>query len=94
MKRKISILTCSFAMVLGTFFNAQAQPGWGDCAVCHVPPTVTDFVLPSSHSDLNVPITLLQATDQDNQKSSLAGVTGYMVTTSSSAPASSAQGWT
>ncbi len=94
MKKKIFILLCFFLTAPGAFFTAQAKPGWGDCTVCHIPPTVTDFVLPSSHSDLNVPINALQATDQDNQLSSLARVTGYMLTTSSSAPASSAQGWT
>jgi hypothetical protein len=74
--------------------NAHALPSFGgDCSVCHIAPTVTDFVLPATHDSLTVPITSFSATDTDNQKSSLATVTGYMVTTSPTAPGSGDSGW-
>jgi hypothetical protein len=74
--------------------NAYARPSFGgDCSVCHIAPTVTNFVLPATHDSLTVPITTFTATDTDNQKSSLAAVTGYMVTTTSTAPGSGDGGW-
>jgi hypothetical protein len=74
--------------------NAYARPSFGgDCSVCHIAPTVTDFVLPASHDSLTVPIDTFSATDTDNQKQSLVGVTGYMVTTSPTAPSSGDAGW-
>jgi hypothetical protein len=76
------------------FGKAYALPSFGgDCSVCHIAPTVTDFVLPATHDSLTVPITSFSATDTDNQKDSLASVTGYMVTTSPTAPGSGAGGW-
>ena len=74
--------------------NADAKPSFGgDCSVCHIAPTVTDFVLPATHDSLTVPITSFSATDTDTQKASLAAVTGYMVTTSPTAPGSGDGGW-
>jgi hypothetical protein len=74
--------------------NAYAKPSFGgDCSVCHIAPTVTDFVLPATHDSLSVPITAFSATDTDNQKSSLAAVTGYMITTSPTVPGSGDAGW-
>ena len=49
-------------------------------------PTVTAFTIPSSSTSLTVSINSFTATDD-------MGVTGYMVTNSSTAPASSASGW-
>lgn len=74
--------------------NAYALPTFGgNCSVCHIAPTVTDFVLPATHDSLTVPISSFTATDTDNQKASLVGVTGYMVTTSATAPSSGDAGW-
>jgi hypothetical protein len=74
--------------------NAHALPTFGgNCSVCHIAPTVTDFVLPATHDSLTVPISSFTATDTDNQKASLVGVTGYMVTTSATAPSSGDAGW-
>ena len=74
--------------------NAYARPTFGgDCSVCHIAPTVTDFQMPATNDSLTVPITSFTATDTDNQKASLVGVTGYMVTTSPTAPSSGDAGW-
>lgn len=83
--------------LLSVFFiaNAYARPSFGgDCSVCHIAPTVIDFQLPASHDSLTVPISSFTATDSDNQLPRLAGVTGYLVTTSSAPPDSSDPGWT
>ncbi len=50
-------------------------------------PTVTAFTIPATATSLTVSISSLTATDN-------VGVTGYMVTESSTAPAASAAGWT
>ena len=50
------------------------------------PPTVTSLSIPSSSSSLTVPITSFLATDN-------VGVTGYLVTESSSKPNASDSGW-
>jgi hypothetical protein len=50
-------------------------------------PIVTAFTIPATATNLTVPITTLTATDT-------VGVTGYMVTESSTAPSPSATGWT
>ncbi|MEN9913003.1 MAG: hypothetical protein RLY66_411 [Candidatus Parcubacteria bacterium] len=50
-------------------------------------PVVSVFTIPSTSSSLTVPITTLTATDA-------VGVTGYLITESSSAPTASATGWT
>lgn len=49
-------------------------------------PTVTAFTIPATSNSLTVPITTFTATDDT-------AVTGYMLTESSSAPASDAAGW-
>lgn len=49
-------------------------------------PTVTAFSMPATATDLTVAVTTLTATDA-------VGVTGYMITTSSTAPVASAAGW-
>ena len=51
-----------------------------------IAPTVTTFTLPATASSLTVPVTALTATDNT-------GVTGYLVTTSATAPAATAAGW-
>ena len=50
------------------------------------PPTVTAFTLPATATSLTVPVSSFTATDN-------VGVTGYLITTSSIAPAASATGW-
>ena len=50
-------------------------------------PTVTAFTIPATSTSLTVPITSFTATDN-------VGVTGYILTTSATAPAASAPGWT
>ena len=50
------------------------------------PPTVTAFTIPATATTLTVPITSFTATDN-------VGVTGYLVTESSSAPQATASGW-
>jgi hypothetical protein len=73
---------------------AHARPSFGgDCSMCHIAPIVTDFTLPATHDSLTVPIDSFSATDTDNQKASLVGVTGYMVTTGPTAPGSGDGGW-
>ena len=49
-------------------------------------PTVTSFTMPATSTSLTVPISSFTATDNT-------GVTGYLVTESSTAPATSASGW-
>lgn len=49
-------------------------------------PTVTAFTMPATSTSTAVPVTSFTATDN-------AGVTGYLITTSSTAPAASAAGW-
>jgi hypothetical protein len=50
-------------------------------------PTVTGFTATTPSASLNIPVTLFTATDS-------VGVTGYMVTTSSTPPTAGAAGWT
>jgi DNA-binding beta-propeller fold protein YncE len=50
-------------------------------------PTVTSFTVPASSSSLNIPISAFTATDA-------VGVTGYLITTSSTPPSAGAAGWT
>jgi hypothetical protein len=91
-KIRLYLLIGFFSLLL--IGNAFAKPSFGgDCSVCHIAPTVTDFVLPATHDSLTVPITSFSATDTDNQKASLASVTGYMVTASPTAPGSGDGGW-
>ena len=49
-------------------------------------PTITGFVVPAATGSLNVPITTFTATDN-------VGVTGYIVTSASTAPALTDPGW-
>jgi len=51
------------------------------------PPVVQTFTLPATATGLSIPVTALSATDN-------IGVTGYLITTSSTAPAPSASEWT
>jgi hypothetical protein len=61
--------------------------GWGGSAPGNTTaPIVTDFTIPGSSTSLTVSINSFTATDD-------VGVTGYMVTNSSTAPAASASGW-
>jgi hypothetical protein len=50
-------------------------------------PTVSAFTMPSAASTLAVPVSALSATDN-------VGVTGYLISESSAAPAAAASGWT
>ncbi|QEM67729.1 hypothetical protein FO488_05880 [Geobacter sp. FeAm09] len=50
------------------------------------PPTITAFTLPASATSLTVPVSALSATDNT-------AVTGYLITTSTTAPAASDAGW-
>jgi len=50
-------------------------------------PTVTAFTLPATATSLTIPVSSFTATDN-------VAVTGYLVTTSATAPAASAAGWT
>lgn len=50
------------------------------------PPTINTFNMPATASSLTVPVSSFTATDA-------VGVTGYMITESSSAPAAGAAGW-
>lgn len=76
--------------------NVQfAQPGGGISPVFSnagafldlVPPTVTAFVVPATHVGTTIPVTTFSATDN-------VGVTGYMITESSTPPLPAAFGWT
>ncbi|MDQ5986561.1 MAG: hypothetical protein CSYNP_02291 [Syntrophus sp. SKADARSKE-3] len=51
------------------------------------PPVITAFTIPATSSSLTVPITFFTATDN-------VGVTGYMVSETTAAPAPTATGWT
>ena len=86
-----------YAYGSGSSFPNQgwnASNYWVDVAVAvavappsdTTPPTVTAFSIPSTASTLLVPITTFTATDN-------VGVTGYLVTESSSKPTSATAGW-
>ena len=62
--------------------NAASKPATADTT----PPSVTAFSIPSTSSSLTIPITTFTATDN-------VGVTGYLVTESSTTPSPSAPGW-
>jgi regulation of enolase protein 1 (concanavalin A-like superfamily) len=70
------------ALCTGTFGNVAVTGGAADVT----PPTVSVFSIPSSSSSLTVPITTFTATDDR-------GVTGYLVTESSTKPSATASGW-
>lgn len=59
---------------------------WGATTADITAPTVTAFSIPASSTSLTVAINSFTATD-------IVGVTGYMVTASSTAPSSTASGW-
>jgi K319L-like, PKD domain len=98
-KGSVSMKNCLLGLFIGLLSiamtgNAFAKPSFGDnCGSCHGVPVVTRFDLPASHNSLTVPVTGFTATDADPQKSSLAGVSGYLITTSSTAPDAGASGW-
>ena len=74
-----------FAAVPAT--NVLAKPSWGgNCAACHIAPSVDSFTVPATSYSLSIQVDSFVATDTDPQKSSLARVTGYMITESASAP--------
>jgi hypothetical protein len=69
-------------------FNAGTFPGDAtDFPADSNAPTITSFALPATSNTLTVTITNFTATDD-------VGVTGYMVTDSSSAPSAGTSGWT
>lgn len=71
--------------IVATRTGAQvtvSSSGGGDSTA----PTVTAFAIPSVATSLTIPITTFTATDGT-------GVTGYMITESSSTPSSGASGW-
>ncbi len=59
---------------------------WGETTADTTAPTITSFTIPDSSTSLTVPINSFTATDN-------VGVTGYMVTTSSTAPSASSASW-
>lgn len=67
--------------------------GWGvhsntnESYAIDTPPTVTDFSIPATSASLQIPIVAFSTTDD-------IGVTGYMVTESSTQPTATAAGWT
>ena len=73
----------SGSIIVGEFLGG----GWHEFfAVDTAPPTVTAFSISKTSTSLMVSITALQATDN-------VGVTGYMVTSSFSAPSADSSGW-
>ncbi len=69
----------------GTFpGDATSRPGGTTDTTA---PTITGFTLPATSSSLTVPITALTATDN-------VGVTGILLTQSSTRPSATASGWT
>ncbi len=71
--------------------NALTLPGdasshLGTTTTDTVPPVVTSFAVPSTSTSLTITINILAATDN-------VGVTGYLITESSSKPAAGATGW-
>jgi hypothetical protein len=69
----------------GTFpGDAASHPGSVTDAT---PPTITGFSMPATSSSLMVPITALMVSDN-------VGVTGFLLTLSSTKPAATASGWT
>jgi len=93
--RKIRLIFLSFvAITMMTSGNSFAKPGWGDCTGCHASPTVQEFSIPNTYDSLTFPIYSVVAHDTDPNKSSKAGVTGYMITESDTAPSAGDPGWT
>ncbi len=71
-------------IVPGNLYRTATAP-WG-IALYDTTPAVARFTATSPSSSLNIPITAFSATDD-------IGVTGYMITTSSTPPAAGAPGW-
>jgi hypothetical protein len=91
-KYVLSLLVVCISIALSG--NAFAKPSYGNnCGACHGVPVVTGFDLPATHDSMTVPIVTFRASDNDPQKSSLAGVTGYLLTTSSTAPSAADAAW-
>jgi hypothetical protein len=79
MKKRLMI-PILMILLMASFSIAQAYHD-------NKPPTVTVFTIPSTYSSLTVPISAFSATDN-------IGVTGYMVTQTSTQPTARATGWT
>ncbi len=93
-KPRSTVVLAITLLCFGLIGNANARPSFGgNCAGCHIAPTVTNFSLPASHDALTVPIQAFSASDTDPQRSSLARVTGYLLTTSPQMPAGNEPGW-
>jgi C1A family cysteine protease len=78
---------CTFSRLSSyalTFQTLNIQ--WGETTADTTAPTVTSFTVPDSSTSLTVSINSFTATDN-------VGVTGYMVTTSSTAPSASSTSW-
>ena len=80
--------SCTFSRLSAYALGFQTlNIGWGGSASGDTTaPIVTDFTIPGSSTSLTVNINSFTATDD-------VGVTGYMITNSSTAPATSASGW-
>jgi len=89
----LRLILCVVGFIVFATGHVYAKPGFGDCGACHGIPTVSSFDLPASHTSLTVPVTVFTGTDTDRQVSSLARVTGYMLTTTATAPPASDVGW-
>jgi hypothetical protein len=78
---------CTFSRLSSYALSFQTlNIDWGASSADTTKPTVTDFTIPGSSTSLTVAINSFAATDN-------VGVTGYMVTTSSTAPAASSASW-
>ena len=75
-----SVLLCAWIS------NSEYRMGTGSASGDTTAPTVTAFTIPASSTSLTVSINSFTATDD-------VGVTGYMVTNSSTTPTASASGW-
>jgi uncharacterized protein YfaP (DUF2135 family) len=87
MKRFISLLALlSITTMLFACGGGGSSSGSSSTSTDTTAPTVTAFVIPATATSLTVPVTTFTATDDT-------GVTGYLITTTSTAPAASAAGW-
>jgi hypothetical protein len=73
--------------IVALTFPGDASSHPGTTTTDSTPPTVTSFAIPSSSNSLTVLINILAATDN-------IGVTGYLITESSTKPSATASGWT
>ena len=92
-KYLLGLFVCFLSISLSGISFAKRNYPAGTCGGCHGVPVVNNFDLPPSHDSLTVPITGFTARDTDPEKSSYAWISGYIVTTSNSAPDVGDPGW-